>query len=75
MGAEVIKVELAPDGEPSRRAPYMKGLGGTFIQQSRGKKSLCVDVRKPEGLSVLKNLLPKIDNGRRSRLCSQRWKR
>lgn len=61
MGAEVIKVELAPDGEPSRRAPFMKGRSGTFIQQNRGKKSLCVAVRKPEGLSVLKDLLPKMD--------------
>ena len=61
MGAEVIKVELAPDGEPSRRAPYMKGRSGTFIQQNRGKKSLCVDVRKPEGLNVLKGLIPKMD--------------
>src|SRR2546428_11631558 len=61
MGADVIKVELAPDGEPSRRAPYMKGRSGTFIQQNRGKKSLCVDVRKPEGLTVLKGLLPKMD--------------
>jgi crotonobetainyl-CoA:carnitine CoA-transferase CaiB-like acyl-CoA transferase len=61
MGAEVIKVELAPDGEPSRHAPYMKGRSGTFIQQNRGKKSLCVDVRKPEGLTVLKGLLPKMD--------------
>jgi crotonobetainyl-CoA:carnitine CoA-transferase CaiB-like acyl-CoA transferase len=61
MGAEVIKVELAPDGEPSRRAPYMKGRSGTFIQQNRGKRSLCVDVRKPEGLTVLKDLLPKMD--------------
>jgi hypothetical protein len=34
-GAEVIKVELAPDGEPSRRSPYMKGHGGTFIQQNQ----------------------------------------
>ncbi len=61
MGAEVIKIELAPDGEPSRRAPYMKGRSGTFIQQNRGKKSLCVDVRKPEGINVLKSLLPKMD--------------
>lgn len=61
MGAEVIKVELAPDGEPSRRAPYIKGRSGTFIQQNRGKKSLCVDMRKPEGLAVLKSLLPKMD--------------
>src|SRR5215831_7161400 len=25
MGAEVIKVELAPGGEPTRYAPYLKG--------------------------------------------------
>jgi len=61
MGAEVIKVELAPDGEPSRRAPYMKGRSGTFIQQNRGKKSLCVDVKQPEGLAVLEGLLPRMD--------------
>jgi crotonobetainyl-CoA:carnitine CoA-transferase CaiB-like acyl-CoA transferase len=61
MGAEVIKVELAPDGEPSRRAPFMKGRSGTFIQQNRGKKSLCVDARTSEGLAVLKSLIPKMD--------------
>ena len=61
MGAEVIKVELAPGGEPSRHAPYIKGRSGYFIQQNRGKKSLCVDVKKPEGLAILKGLLPKMD--------------
>jgi crotonobetainyl-CoA:carnitine CoA-transferase CaiB-like acyl-CoA transferase len=61
MGAEVIKVELAPDGEPSRRAPYIRGRSGYFIQQNRGKKSLCVDVKKPEGFAILKGLLPRID--------------
>lgn len=61
MGAEVIKVELAPDGEPSRRAPYIKGRSGTFIQQNRGKKSLCVDGKSPEGLALLKRLVPHMD--------------
>ena len=61
MGAEVIKVELAPDGEPSRRAPYIKGRSGTFIQQNRGKKSLCVDGKSPEGLALLKRLVPHVD--------------
>jgi crotonobetainyl-CoA:carnitine CoA-transferase CaiB-like acyl-CoA transferase len=61
MGAEVIKVELAPDGEPSRRAPYIKGRSGTFIQQNRGKKSLCVDGKNPEGLTLLKRLVPHMD--------------
>jgi crotonobetainyl-CoA:carnitine CoA-transferase CaiB-like acyl-CoA transferase len=61
MGAEVIKVELAPDGEPSRRAPYIKGRSGTFIQQNRGKKSLCVDGKSPEGLALLKRLVSHVD--------------
>jgi len=46
MGAEVIKVELAPGGEPTRYAPYLKeGRSGLFIQQNRGKKSLCLDYK------------------------------
>lgn len=62
MGAEVIKVELAPGGEPTRYAPYLKeGRSGLFIQQNRGKKSLCIDFKKPEGLAILKGLLPQMD--------------
>ncbi len=62
MGAEVIKVELAPGGEPTRYAPYLKeGRSGLFIQQNRGKKSLCLDYKKPEGLTILKGLLPQMD--------------
>src|SRR5262245_47649840 len=61
MGAEVIKVELAPRGEQSRYVPYIKGRSGCFIQQNRGKKSLCLDVKTPAGLAILKGLLPQMD--------------
>ena len=44
MGAEVIKVELAPDGDRSRAMPFVKNeRSGYFVQQNRGKLSLCLD--------------------------------
>ncbi len=62
MGAEVIKVEPAPDGDPTRGVPVMKdGRSGYFVQHNRGKKSICVDVRQPEGLAMIKDLLPHVD--------------
>jgi crotonobetainyl-CoA:carnitine CoA-transferase CaiB-like acyl-CoA transferase len=62
MGAEVIKVELAPNGDFSRVAPILRdGRSGYFVQHNRGKKSLCIDARNPEGLGILKELVAKID--------------
>jgi crotonobetainyl-CoA:carnitine CoA-transferase CaiB-like acyl-CoA transferase len=37
------------------------GRSGYFVQHNRGKKSICVDVRQPEGLALIKDLLPQID--------------
>ncbi len=62
MGAEVIKVELAPDGDRSRGVPYIKNdRSGYFVQQNRGKLSLCLDARQPEGKQILRGLIPKVD--------------
>ncbi|HXG22551.1 MAG TPA: CoA transferase [Methylomirabilota bacterium] len=62
MGAEVIKVELAPAGDPSRGGPIiLNGRSGYFIQHNRGKKDLCVDAKTPEGLAILKQLVAKVD--------------
>jgi crotonobetainyl-CoA:carnitine CoA-transferase CaiB-like acyl-CoA transferase len=62
MGAEVIKIELAPAGDPVRAAPVMiDGRSGYFVQHNRGKKSICVDVKNPAGLAVVKQLIPKAD--------------
>ena len=62
MGADIIKVERAPKGDLSRMLPFVKdGRSAYYIQQNRGKKSLCIDVKKPAGLAVLKELLPKVD--------------
>jgi len=62
MGADIIKVELAPMGDPSRLLPTVKnGRSGYFIQQNRGKKSLCLDLGKPESLEILRALASKVD--------------
>jgi crotonobetainyl-CoA:carnitine CoA-transferase CaiB-like acyl-CoA transferase len=62
MGAEVIKVELAPDGDLSRRLPYIRdGRSAYFVQQNRGKKGLCVDVRTPAGRQILSDLAARAD--------------
>lgn len=62
MGAEVIKVEAAPAGDPTRTWPVMKGnRSGYFVQHNRGKRSLCVDAKTPEGLALLKELVKKVD--------------
>jgi crotonobetainyl-CoA:carnitine CoA-transferase CaiB-like acyl-CoA transferase len=62
MGAEVIKVELAPAGDGARVGPVViNGRSGYFVQHNRGKKDLCLDAKTPEGLSILKGLVEKVD--------------
>jgi CoA:oxalate CoA-transferase len=62
MGAEIIKVEQAPGGDPSRMLPFLKnGRSAYFIQQNRGKKSLCLDFSKPETIDLLHSLAAKAD--------------
>ena len=62
MGAEVIKIELAPVGDYGRFIPYVHdGRSAFYVQQNRGKKSLCIDVKAPEGLALVKQLIAKVD--------------
>ena len=62
LGADVIKVEMAPSGDPTRtRIPKRGGRSGLFIQQNRGKRSLCVDLRAPETIDLLHDLVRKVD--------------
>src|SRR5262245_16058024 len=57
MGADVVKVEQAPGGDPSRLLPLRIGERSLYyIQQNRGKKSLCVDFAKPEAMGLLADL-------------------
>jgi crotonobetainyl-CoA:carnitine CoA-transferase CaiB-like acyl-CoA transferase len=62
LGAEVVKVEIAPSGDISRQVPYIHdGRSGYYVQQNRGKKSLCLDVKHPAAVAILKELIPKFD--------------
>ena len=62
MGAEVIKVELPPGGDRSRHLPYLRdGRSGYFVQQNRGKKSLCIDLTKPAGHAIVRELVTAVD--------------
>ena len=62
MGAEVIKVELAPDGDRARLIPYVREKrSGYYVQHNLGKMSLCIDPRRPEGATILRELVKKVD--------------
>src|SRR3990172_5029203 len=63
LGAEVIKVELPPAGEHGRaiRIVPRDGKDGAvpsfFIMHNRGKKSLCLDFKRPAGQEVVRDLV------------------
>lgn len=62
QGADIVKIEQAPHGDPSRGFGIMKnGRSGYFVQQNRGKKSLCVDFDTEEGRAVLDKLIAEAD--------------
>jgi crotonobetainyl-CoA:carnitine CoA-transferase CaiB-like acyl-CoA transferase len=59
LGAEVIKVEPAGKGDPTR---YLKSTGaGFFASFSRNKKSVTLDLGSPEGIDTAKKLIATAD--------------
>jgi len=62
MGAEVVKVEFAPSGDISRGVPYLRdGRSAYYVQQNRGKRSLCLDLRNPAAAAIIREMIPKVD--------------
>ncbi|MFZ5654341.1 MAG: CaiB/BaiF CoA transferase family protein [Pseudomonadota bacterium] len=62
MGAEIIKVEMAPYGDPSRAFPYRRQKRSAYyIQQNRGKKSLCLDLKDARAQAVVRDLIGRCD--------------
>ncbi len=62
LGAEIIKVELLPDGDPTRRLnPQRNGMAVLHAQQNRGKRSVALDVRQPEALDALRRMARTVD--------------
>jgi crotonobetainyl-CoA:carnitine CoA-transferase CaiB-like acyl-CoA transferase len=59
LGADVIKVEPRPDGDNTRR---LTGAGaGFFVMFNRNKRSLSVDLKRPQGIALVQKLLSKAD--------------
>jgi crotonobetainyl-CoA:carnitine CoA-transferase CaiB-like acyl-CoA transferase len=61
-GAEVIKIERFPAGDASRTiSPISPMRSAMYIQHNGGKHGLCVDLTKPEGLEIARDLVRKSD--------------
>ncbi len=62
LGADVIKIELGPGGDPSRVLPVIHGdTSSYYVQQNRGKRSVCVDFDNPEAQELIRRLAEHCD--------------
>lgn len=74
MGAEVIKVDDPAGGDPTAKAPPFAGpqgvslqkktdadFGLAYLKRARGKKSMTLDLKHPEGRRLLQALGAKAD--------------
>ncbi|MCD6570042.1 MAG: CoA transferase [Deltaproteobacteria bacterium] len=66
MGATVVKVERYNDGANERWLPLRVTNDGVTqssysINVNRGKKSICIDFKKPEGMELVHELIKKSD--------------
>jgi crotonobetainyl-CoA:carnitine CoA-transferase CaiB-like acyl-CoA transferase len=61
LGADVVKIE-SPAGDGYRRVlPVAPGLGRYFVPLNRGKRSVVVDLKTPEGREQSSGLLRRAD--------------
>jgi len=57
LGAEVIHIE-PPSGDDARQfGPFIEGQSAYFISINRNKKSVVIDLKKPEGKSILRDII------------------
>ncbi len=58
LGADVIKVEYGPKGDPSRTLPFVSENGSSsyYTQQNRGKRSVCLDLGSEQACDLAKRL-------------------
>jgi crotonobetainyl-CoA:carnitine CoA-transferase CaiB-like acyl-CoA transferase len=67
LGAEVIKIEKPGEGDETRTwgPPYLERDGAReaayFLAANRGKKSVCIDIAKPEGARLIADLAVQAD--------------
>ncbi len=62
LGADVIKVEPAPGGDAARMLPIVDGVRSSYyVQQNRGKRSVCIDMNQPDGHRLIRELAAECD--------------
>lgn len=62
LGAEVIKVEMPKQGDPLRHiGPAVNGDGLYWNVDGRNKKSVTIDLHRPEGQELVRQLAAKVD--------------
>jgi len=63
FGADVIKIELPKIGDATRRFGTMTECGDSlpWLSESRNKRCVTLDLRKPEGADLLKRLVAQSD--------------
>ena len=62
LGAEVIKIEAAPLGDLTRKISKLRADRSFYhIQHNLNKKSVCINLRDPKGMALVRELVPKCD--------------
>ncbi len=63
FGADVIKVELPGVGDATRRFGTMTECGDSlpWLSESRNKRCITLDLRKPDGVALIKRLVENAD--------------
>src|SRR2546428_10717561 len=62
LGARVIKVEPPQHGDDARQyGPFKNGKSAYFVSVNRGKESIALDLKTPDGREIFERLLDKAD--------------
>lgn len=63
MGADVIKIEKPDGGDDIRRSgpPFVAGDSSAFLNIGRNKRSVVIDIKRPEGAEVVRRLARRAD--------------
>ncbi len=62
QGAEVVKIEKPEGGDHSRKVAGRRGgFSASFLNNNRGKRSVALDLKRPEGVAALRRLAARAD--------------
>ncbi len=62
LGASVDKLEDPAPGDYLRAMPPMRGASGAaFLALNRDKRSVVIDLKRPEGVALLRRMIPRYD--------------